>query len=235
MPGFYNGAIHLCQKLALRPWLRGAPESEVLDVGCGVGRWSLRLARGGARVTGVDLSPTMLAEARRRAADAGLGGRCEFVEGDVADLRLDRRFDLILGVTVLQHLPTAERLARAVERLAEHLAPGGRLVLLEAMPSRPEPRCDTAVFTARPWSEYHAVFRRAGLRVTALSGVDPAPFKIRYLPHYRSLPPWAARIGLAAVTALALPWDVLLGRRLVDASWHKVAVLAQGAEESHDA
>jgi SAM-dependent methyltransferase len=225
MPAFYNRSIHWCQRLALSPWLRVEPDTEVLDVGCGVGRWSLRLARRGARVTGVDLSPTMLARARSRARAAGLDARCRFVEGDVTALRLERRFQLIVGVTVLQHLPTVEALSRAVERLASHLEPGGRMVLLEAMPSRPESRCDTTVFTARSWPEYRRVLSAAGLRLIALTGVDPAPFKVRFLPYYRSLPHWVAWTGLAAVTALALPWDVVLGRRSVEASWHKVAVL----------
>src|SRR5215831_3684824 len=68
MPEFYNRAIQLEQQLALRPWLRVAPGTRVLDVGCGVGRWSRLLAARGAVVTGVDLSPTMIDQARRRAA-----------------------------------------------------------------------------------------------------------------------------------------------------------------------
>src|ERR1700757_5491795 len=63
MPEFYNRMIHFNQQLALAPWLRVSPGTRVLDVGCGVGRWSRVLASRGAIVTGVDLSPTMIAEA----------------------------------------------------------------------------------------------------------------------------------------------------------------------------
>ena len=61
MPEFYNKMIHCCQHLALAPWLNIAPGTRVLDVGCGVGRWSSLLAARGAIVTGMDLSPTMIA------------------------------------------------------------------------------------------------------------------------------------------------------------------------------
>src|SRR6266571_2789140 len=104
MPAFYNGFIHLTQRLALDRWLRVAPDTQVLDVGCGVGRWSRRLARRGADVTGVDLSPTMLAEASRRARKEGIGARCRFLQADVTGLDLQQRFPLVLAVTVLQHI-----------------------------------------------------------------------------------------------------------------------------------
>src|ERR1700750_3375535 len=75
MPEFYNRTIQLEQRLALRPWLNVAPGTRVLDVGCGVGRWSRMLAARGAHVTGVDLSPTMIKQERHRAARGGLTRR----------------------------------------------------------------------------------------------------------------------------------------------------------------
>src|SRR5262249_20788728 len=101
MPWFYNGYIHLTQTAALRRWLRTTPDAWVLEVGCGVGRWSRVLARSGASVVGVDLASTMIAEARRRARADGVSDCCEFVTADVADLDLGVQFDLIVCVTVL--------------------------------------------------------------------------------------------------------------------------------------
>src|SRR5579862_2812059 len=76
MPEFYNLAIHMEQRLALDPWLKASTGTTILDVGCGVGRWSRMLAARGAQVTGVDLSPTMIAEARQRATREGVADRC---------------------------------------------------------------------------------------------------------------------------------------------------------------
>src|ERR1700730_12028734 len=86
MPAFYNRAIHLTQRLALAPWLRVTAGTRVLDVGCGVGRWSRLLAARGAQVTGVDLSPTMIAQARQRAAAEGVADRCRFQVQNLSNL-----------------------------------------------------------------------------------------------------------------------------------------------------
>ena len=108
MPLFYNGYIHVTQWLALAPWLRVSPGTSVLDVGCGVGRWSRRLARAGARVTGVDLAPTMVAEARRRAARDGVAARCRFLVADLASPATDsvrlERHHLTAHVENVAHL-----------------------------------------------------------------------------------------------------------------------------------
>lgn len=228
MPAFYNRSIDASQRLALGPWLAPAPGTRVLDVGCGIGRWSRLLARRGARVTGVDLSPTMIAEARRRAEREGVLARCRFEVRDLSALELGERFPLVLGVTVLQHILDPAALGCAVGRIAAHLAPDGRAVLLEAAPARRVTRCDSDVFQARDEARYVAAFAAAGLRVESLGGVDPAPFKTLLLPHYRRLPRPLAWLGLLAATAAALPVDLLLGRRWVSASWHKVFVLRPG-------
>ena len=81
------------------------------------------------------------------------------------------------------------------------------------------------MFRARTAEQYLAVFRAAGLRAARVTGVDPAPFKFRLLPRYRSMPPALARAAMFGATALSLPFDALLGRRLTDASWHKVFLL----------
>ena len=225
MPGFYNRLIQFCQRRALAPWLRTEPGARVLDVGCGIGRWSRLLAARGARVTGVDLSPTMIAEAQRRAAASGLAGRCRFLVQDSAALEVEGAFDLIVCVTVLQHIPDVGALRSALRGMAQHLAPQGRLVILEAAPARVASRCDTSVFTARHRLFYLRLFRECGLRVRALSGVDPAPFKTWLLPHLPRLPR-PLRVGaLALVTALSAPLDAVCGRLLTERSWHAVFVL----------
>ena len=230
MPELYNRVIDWCQWLALRRWLQVTPGSSVLDVGCGVGRWSRRLAARGARVTGVDLSPTMIAEARRRAAADGVADLCRFEAQDLSELAAGAKFDLVLGVTVLQHILDPAALRAAVSRMTAHLAPGGRMVLLEAAPAQPANHCDTSIFRARRRSEYLDLFHECGLQVLAVTGVDPAPFKHRLLPHLKRLPRALAVAMTTAASLASLPIDALLGRYAVDRSWHAVFVLSRDAD-----
>lgn len=227
MPEFYNRAIHLEQRLALGPWLAVRDGERVLDVGCGVGRWSRLLAARGAQVTGVDLSPTMIAQAERRAVAEGVADRCRFRVQDLSSLDVGQRFDLILGVTVLQHILDPGALRAALQAVAAHLAPKGRIVLLEAAPSALMERCDTTIFRARQRSVYLELFEECGLVLRAMTGVDPAPFRTQLLPYVRKLPA-ALSLGLMALaTALSLPLNALFGRTALRRSWHAVFVLEQ--------
>ena len=228
MPEFYNRMIHYCQNLALRPWLNIEPGTRVLDVGCGVGRWSSLLAARGGLVTGTDLSPTMIAEAQRRAKAMGVANQCRFLVQDLAQLNAGETFDLIVGVTVLQHILEPQALRAAMHRMAGHLAPGGRMVLLEAAPARVAKHCDTTVFRARERSVYLDLFAEAGLELRAITGVDPAPFKTWLLPHLRRLPRPVGLSALALVTLASAPVDMLFGRRALKQSWHAVFVLERG-------
>jgi ubiquinone/menaquinone biosynthesis C-methylase UbiE len=74
----------------------------ILDVGTGTGRAALLMARAGARVTGVDPSPDMLAVARRQAAEAQVPVRFDL--GDAHRLEFgDRSFEVVICLRVLMH------------------------------------------------------------------------------------------------------------------------------------
>jgi ubiquinone/menaquinone biosynthesis C-methylase UbiE len=223
MPWIYNFAIHLCQRRALAPWLRRGSNGTALDVGCGVGRWTLRLATRAMHVTGLDLSPFMIERAARRARQAH-ATNTTFVVGDVARLHIDDRFDLILCVTVIQHIMDAREAARAVENLAAHLKPGGEMVLLEAAPSNGARGCDSGVFRARSIDWYRETLARCGLHVVCERGVDPVPLKIMLLPYYKHLPRLLRALIAAVSAVISLPFDWLLGPYLTRRSWHKVIV-----------
>lgn len=103
------------------------PGDRALDAGCGPGVHSIRAAKFGARVEAVDLSETMLAEARARAAAAGFGGRIAFAQNDLTRLSLPTgAFPFVFSWGVLVHVPEA---GAALDHLARVLAPGGRLGL----------------------------------------------------------------------------------------------------------
>jgi tRNA (mo5U34)-methyltransferase len=77
----------------------------VLDIGCNAGFYSFELARRGAEVTGLDIDPHYLAQARWAAREYGLQGSVEFRQGSVYELAACReRFDLVWFLGVLYHL-----------------------------------------------------------------------------------------------------------------------------------
>jgi SAM-dependent methyltransferase len=225
MPEFYNRYTQTLQERALAPWLAIAAGTSVLELGCGIGRWTGRLASAGSQVVGLDLSPTMIAEARRRAIADGTASRCRFVVSDVTAFSLRRRFDFIVGVTVLQHLLRTTDLDAALQQIVAHLAPGGQVVLLEAAPTKATSRCDSPVFTARDEDTYCRAFVRAGLGIRTVCPVDPSPLRRLLLPRYRHVPPPLAVAAMFAATAASVLVDFAPWWRQSRASWHKVFVL----------
>jgi SAM-dependent methyltransferase len=96
----------------------------VLELGCGAGRVSLRLAEAGFDVTGIDTSPPLVAAMRERVAAAGVA--VDGLVGDARELSLERRFALICAPMQLLHLMGgAAGRARLLGRVTAHLEPGG--------------------------------------------------------------------------------------------------------------
>ena len=147
---------------------------------------------------------------------------------DVSTLAVEGEFDLILGVTVLQHILDADALHAALYGMSSRLASGGRIVLLEAAPTALVDRCDTTVFKARRRDTYLELFDDCDLQLTALKGVDPAPFRSQLLPHLRALPKPLSMGLIALTTALSLPMNGLFARFCPAASWHAVFELRAG-------
>jgi 2-polyprenyl-3-methyl-5-hydroxy-6-metoxy-1,4-benzoquinol methylase len=77
----------------------------VLDVGCGSGRYALALAAAGAaRVVGVDVAASMIELARRQAAAAGFGDRCEFHTSPFLEFSTSERFDVVVATGYMDYL-----------------------------------------------------------------------------------------------------------------------------------
>jgi len=98
----------------------------VLDLGCGLGLLSQKLAKCAEHVLGMDISATAIGHARERAAAFG---NLEFEPGDILNLpaSLDGKFDLVVVCDVLYYLSPLDRptLRSAVHHIADLLSPGG--------------------------------------------------------------------------------------------------------------
>ena len=101
----------------LEPWIRSMqPGRSVLEIGCGVGMDSYRMARHGLRVTGIDLTDVAIDTAISRFTREGLDGTFEI--GNAEQLRFpDGRFDYVYSFGVLHHVADTERAVREVWRV----------------------------------------------------------------------------------------------------------------------
>jgi SAM-dependent methyltransferase len=110
-------------------WCGDLVGKDVLDVGCGSGQWAAILARAGARVRAIDISPGMVDATKRRAELLGLGDRirAEVMSAMSMDFP-DASFDVVHGQDVIHHVQP-EKIGAEIRRI---LRPGGRAVFRES-------------------------------------------------------------------------------------------------------
>lgn len=107
----------------LAVFARVGPGQRVLDVGCGTGVVALAAARAGARATGIDLTPELIARARENSAIAQV--EVDWHEGDVEQLPFaDGAFDVVLSQFGHMFAPRPEVAVREMLRV---LKPGGTI------------------------------------------------------------------------------------------------------------
>jgi ubiquinone/menaquinone biosynthesis C-methylase UbiE len=102
----------------------------VLDVACGTGNLAVPAARTGAQVTGVDIAPNLLEQARQRAAGQGL--LATFEEGDAEQLAYpDGQFDVVMSMFGAMFAPRPERVSSELARVCRQ---GGTIAMANWTP-----------------------------------------------------------------------------------------------------
>ena len=140
--------------------LPAADALEALDIGCGTGFLSLEPAFRGHRVTGIDFAPSMIAQARKKAAERHAMIRYEEADAELLPFAA-ASFDIAVSRHLLWTLPHPER---AMDEWIWVLRPGGRLIIVDSqadVSASPEP-----LDNARRSPEYAAI----GDRLPFLSG-----------------------------------------------------------------
>lgn len=124
-----HGLVDPTVRAAWRELLRGVlppSHASILDLGCGTGSVSVLLAQMGHAVTGIDLSPRMIAMAAEKARRHAV--QIELQVGDAASPDISGTFDVVLTRHVLWALPEP---GMAIARWCDLLTRNGQLVLIE--------------------------------------------------------------------------------------------------------
>ena len=212
--GKFHDFAHLVELLRL------PPGAAVLDVGCGPGWLSEYFARLGYRVTGLDISPDMIAIARERTATPGVAGAplcASLVVMDSEDFTLSDRFDAAVVYDALHHFEDEQAVLRNVFR---HLRDGGRIFLKEPQahhPDAPETRAEVAEFGVleRGFTREQLVASLTGagfLRPVVLRQADMMLDEARLAPGYISA-------VMANTPAYHLLFAAKPGPRAIDSRW----------------
>lgn len=109
---------------------RFAPAGEILELACGTGLWTARLAPRAARLTAVDASAEVLALAREKVAASNI----EYVQADLFVWEPERRYDVCFFGFWLSHVPSG-LLDAFLAKVARALAPGGRVFMVDSASS----------------------------------------------------------------------------------------------------
>jgi cyclopropane fatty-acyl-phospholipid synthase-like methyltransferase len=126
--------------------------ASVLDLGCGVGRHALELARRGYEVTGVDRTAAYLAEARERARKEGLP--VAFLTADMREFVRPAAFDMVLSLcTSFSYFEDAADNRKVLSNVARSLKPQGRFVL-----QLKGKEVLARIFQARDWREQNGTY-----------------------------------------------------------------------------
>lgn len=139
---------------AFRALVGVKPDDIALDICCGTGAIALGLAPYVASMTGIDLTPAMLAQARVTQAERGIGP-IDWVEGDARTLPFaDAGFSLVLCGAAFHHLEAPEQVLAEMARVCR---PGGRVVVRDVTPDARTNAAYDRIERLRDPSHHHAL------------------------------------------------------------------------------
>ena len=191
------------------------PGDRVLEVGCGMGRYTLLLAELGIAVEGLDLTPGLLEKLQEYN-----GGRFEIPlrAGDVITFppALEGRFDAVVGFFALHHFHDLDACYGAMARLVR---PGGPVVFLEPNPYNPSYYVQIAITPTTTWQGERGILNMR--RAPIFSAMERAGLAEPNVERFGLFPPVLANMTRArAIEASAealLSWTPCLAFQLFSA------------------
>ncbi|GAA0223840.1 27-O-demethylrifamycin SV methyltransferase [Cryptosporangium japonicum] len=149
------------------------PGARILDVGCGIGKPAIRLARAtGASVLGISINQNQVDEANALAAAEGLADRVSFQVVNALDMPFDDgSFDAALAFESIVHMPRKA----ALSEIARVVRPGGHIALTDLIRVDAEESTSPAAFMTQSvvrLEDYRELCRDAGIEIDELLDVS---------------------------------------------------------------
>lgn len=109
-------------------WLPKDKTANILELCCGTGRLTIPIAKEGYNISGVDITPSMLEQAKEKATEACL--EIDFIQADIRSLELNNKHDLIfIPFNSIHHLYQNADLFQALKVVKKHLKENGLFLL----------------------------------------------------------------------------------------------------------
>jgi ubiquinone biosynthesis O-methyltransferase len=90
---------------------------DILDYGCGTGRYCIPLAKREANVTAIDFNSAMLKIAKEKAKKSKL--KINFKKQDITEYKPDKKFDLIISMLVLDHIKNLKKVVEVINKVSK--------------------------------------------------------------------------------------------------------------------
>ena len=103
--------------------LLNAQPATILDIGCGIGLYSIHLAQLGHHVTGVDVSPYVIEHAIKQSSSLK---NCQFIQCDIFDLEINQKFDLVIFPYSIINTFDAKKIKCLFKKIASFLKEDGK-------------------------------------------------------------------------------------------------------------
>ena len=183
-------------------------DQDILEIGCGMGRYTIPLLERGYRVTGLDISGGLL----RKLEDHNVNDRpIELYCEDILDLpkKTDKKFDVVVGFFTLHHM---HDLQAVFESCKDLLKDDGRIVFLEPNPFNPLYYIQIALTPRQKWSMEKGLIRLTKRRM--FENLENSRFVNQRLLRFGFCPPFIVnrKIGFileGVLERLPLPKPIL--------------------------
>tara|TARA_X000001036_G_C20653112_1_gene795830 strand:+ start:976 stop:1734 length:759 start_codon:yes stop_codon:yes gene_type:complete len=157
-------------------------EDKILDIGCNHGLWSIKLAKLGMDVTGIDIISEAIDIAKKNAAKASLNISFKEMKAEDIDFK-PNSFDKIISITVMQHILHDDLFIKTLYKYNNQLKQNGLLILMESASNKTKAE-NLRYKRERTLKTHLNLCKEAGFKLIKIRGVGHLSVRFYYAIDY---------------------------------------------------